>query len=611
MPGDFRYTSLKNPESDLRLIQIASGQHGDDLKCTITVHSKHSLKRTKYNALSYTWGDVAVKVPISLNGKIFFVTTNLEGALRNLRCLTPAERGKQLPLWVDAICINQNDIEERDDQVRRMKDIYESAEWVTIWLGNYYEPCDDRILINEAKWGIENPGRGSKMDTVEATGLALSLGYMLDDPSKDQTFLDYTKNYPPEVENIKAWVQLSRLFQRPWFERLWVIQEISVSQRAMVLCGKDMILWPQLEKAAKYILRPRGIPVPSHIQKILPLMGAHRMTQVSLKSMWNVDEKNILTILHSTQDTKCLDPRDRLYAILGIIEDKEDVEIDYSIPVEQVYRNWAEKRIRRTNTLDILSACADSSRLGDLPSWVPDLRRPFGQDKPLWIFNHSARKNDLLSYQTILSDFLQLDRKGSCFQISQDGLALSVHGHQAGVIHHLSTIGDVVSNLQDPTDLTTRLRSILNEWKDTILKLHHVHGPEFPFADIVLRNFAPLDLLPVSSAIWKLNAWMEGAWVGNSVPQEIREFERVLFPRVHGCQIFYTSRAGGGAVSGYCQAQVGDEIWTLSGGLTPFILRRLGPTMHRLISPCYLYKSMCCIAGVQETTEELRTVTLV
>lgn len=116
MPGDFRYSALKNAESDLRLLQIASGRQHDDLKCTITVHSKHSLRRTKYNALSYTWGDVAVKVPISLNGNIFFVTPNLEGALRNLRCLTPAERGKQLPLWVDAICINQNDIEERDDQ---------------------------------------------------------------------------------------------------------------------------------------------------------------------------------------------------------------------------------------------------------------------------------------------------------------------------------------------------------------------------------------------------------------------------------------------------------------------------------------------------------------
>ncbi|KAH7313216.1 heterokaryon incompatibility protein-domain-containing protein [Rhexocercosporidium sp. MPI-PUGE-AT-0058] len=453
MSGDFRYTSLKNSESDLRLIHIASGQHDDDLKCNITVHSKYSLRRTKYNALFYTWGDVAIKIPILLNGKVFFVTPNLEGALRNLRCLTPAERGKQLPLWVDAMCINQNDIEERDDQVRRMKDIYQSAEWVTIWLGNYYDLCDDLILIDESRWGIEDPGRGSDMDIAEATRLALCLGYMLDNPARDQTFMDGTKIYPPEVENIKAW----------------------------------------LEKAAKYILRPTGIPVPSHIRKILPLMGAHRMIQVSLKSMWNVDEKNILTVLHSTQDTKCLDPRDRLYAILGIVEDKEDIEIDYSIPVEQVYRKWAEKRIRRTNILDVLSACADSNRLGDLPSWVPDLRRPFGQDKPLWIFSH------ITGNRTRSIPRLERERKCSDLRISQDGLALSVQGHQYGSITYLSTVGDVVSSLKDPTDLQVRLRNILVEMEGELIKLpgftpaYGCDSTKGMLREIVMRDFRPWD----------------------------------------------------------------------------------------------------------------------
>jgi hypothetical protein len=77
-----------------------------------------------------------------------------------------------------------------------------------------------------------------------------------------------------------------------------------------------------------------------------------------------------------------------LYAILGVAENTQDVEIDYSAPVQEVYRRWAEKRIRRTEKLDILMACADSSRSSDLPSWVPDLRRLFRQDKPLWVLAH-------------------------------------------------------------------------------------------------------------------------------------------------------------------------------------------------------------------------------
>lgn len=172
--------------------------------------------------------------------------------------------------------------------------------------------------------------------------------------------------------NIQDWVVLARLFYRPWFERLWVIQELAVSKSAIAVWGKPKILWHHIERAARYILRP-GTPLPPpHLARILPFMGAHRVTQVALSSMLNVDTKDILTILHNTQGTMCTDPRDRLYAILGIVDDSEaqDVEIDYSISVQEVYCNWARKRIQRTSSLDILSACTDSGRSGDLPSWV-------------------------------------------------------------------------------------------------------------------------------------------------------------------------------------------------------------------------------------------------
>lgn len=84
-------------------------------------------------------------------------------------------------------------------------------------------------------------------------------------------------------------------------------------------------------------------------------MDAHRLTQVSLKNMLNLDTENILTILYNTQTTKSSDPRDRLYATLRIISDAVEVGIGYSISVQEAYRSWAEKRIRRTNALDILS----------------------------------------------------------------------------------------------------------------------------------------------------------------------------------------------------------------------------------------------------------------
>jgi hypothetical protein len=159
--------------------------------------------------------------------------------------------------------------------------------------------------------------------------------------------------------------------------------------------------------------------------------------------MYNFDPRNVLTILHNTQNNKCSDPRDRLYAIRGIVDDNQDIEIDYSKPVQQVYRNWAEKRIKRTWTLQIFSACADSSGRGDLPSWVPDLRRPLGQDKPIWI---AAQVLGSMSWgMGVRPDLLCRE-----LRFSEDRLKIYLSGKQAGTIDNMTSVGDAVTDLPDP-----------------------------------------------------------------------------------------------------------------------------------------------------------------
>ena len=375
----FRYHPLTNHESDLRLVEIQHGQQNDDLRCTI--YTRRSLVSPSYQALSYVWGDGPRKVPLYLNEKIFLVTPNLEAALRNIRCSTSEARRKQLPLWIDAMCINQEDSNERDKQVRRMKLIYQQAERVLIWLGNYIEPCDETYRFDVGRFDVGRVEENSEAKARSAIVLALALKQaptIQDDSEVSIGLEDITHS-----QDLQVWAQLSRLFHRPWFERLWIIQELAVSRTAVVLWGRIQTPWQTLERAAKFILRPGEALLTPHVRKLFPLIGAARITQVSLQSMFNVDTTNILTILHNTQNTKCSDPRDRLYAILGVVDDTQDIDIDYSIPVDQVYRNWAKKRIMRTKALDILNACADSSNSGDLPSWVPDLRKPFGQNKVL------------------------------------------------------------------------------------------------------------------------------------------------------------------------------------------------------------------------------------
>ena len=606
---DYQYIPLGDPTSDLRLVRIYAGAQEEDLECGIFTFKDYPWFIPPYQALSYVWGDTTRRVPISVDGKRLFVTANLESALRNLRCLTPDMARSQLPLWIDAMCIDQQNPEERDQQVRRMRAIYQRAVRVVIWLGNYYEPSDyepsDWVRSTIERRGIMGQNQGTSELVSRAWELAALLAM---NPS----------TVSPEVYdcllNTDNWFQLARIFQRPWFERLWVIQELAVSEKAVALCGRFEVEWKYIEKAAAWIVRPESAQI-MFVEHILPLMGAHRVIQVSLQSMADVDTQNILTVLYSTQAAKCSDPRDRLYAILGVVEDTADVDIDYSIPVHEVYRNWASRRIRRTNTLDVLNACADSSRSGDLPSWVPDLRRPWGQDRALWKL--SAGKDSPLGMllQPLGRDPPDVENYMD-FQFSEDGLRLQVAGHQLCRITSLSSVGDAVTNLGNPIELTNRLKEIVTTWENwfetTARSSRHYRGAGLSgFRIALLRNLHWM-LGDANDYLENFEVWrgertnltrcvVDGTVDKSKQDVELKQFERQLFPRVHGCRMFVAKGGEGegrgeneiGAVAGNIHVQEGDEVWFLAGVVTPIVLR-WDPSCngHRVISPCFISARM-------------------
>jgi hypothetical protein len=350
------------------------------------------------------------------------------------------------------------------------------------------------------------------------------------------------------------------------------------------LWGQIEIPWEILEKVARWILRP-GLALPEIIQRVLPLMGAHRVNQVSLKSMFNVDATNILTVLHNTQEAKCTDPRDRLYAILGVVEDAEDVEIDYSIPVQTVYRNWAERRIRRTGTLDVLGACADSSRSGDLPSWVPDLRRPWGQDKALWV---GSTQRD---FRSMIKRRMQNSPNLPEASVSEGGPQLRVTGRCLDTITSMGHVGDVVTGLRDPTDIKPRMLAIISNWETCLQGQGFTRSQHLLiFREAVLRQY--VEPSHTGELVNDYEAFRRGRYMGHvfdlaAQVAKLRDFERKLSPKIHGCQPFVAKTGKIEILAGNCLARAGDKVWFLRGALTPFILRR-GFHGHRVISPCYV-----------------------
>lgn len=174
----YRYEHLKDPTSDLRLIGIDSAPDTDVVRCILRTYSAQECP--SYEALSYAWGDDAQKSTIVMSGgrgdALFEVTLNLESALLNLRKRqTGQTTDLQMFIWIDALCIDQTNLEERNIQVQRMRSIYRNARRVVVYLGDYKEPTDRSIVFSREIWGMDSLEQGSYSLTLAAVTIALHL----------------------------------------------------------------------------------------------------------------------------------------------------------------------------------------------------------------------------------------------------------------------------------------------------------------------------------------------------------------------------------------------------------------------------------------------------
>jgi hypothetical protein len=170
---------------------LRSGHSEDDaaqLHCELFEYTFHDSQNSHlYEALSYVWGDPTGRLPIMIHGHSFHVTVNLHTALLRLR-----NHAMQRVLWIDAICINQDDQEEKEHQIKAMADIYGNANRVVVWLG---EAADDS---------------DKALEVIRLAG------------DKTSTFLSQEK----QVEKTETEGPLLALLQRPWFQRIWVSTQL-------------------------------------------------------------------------------------------------------------------------------------------------------------------------------------------------------------------------------------------------------------------------------------------------------------------------------------------------------------------------------------------------
>jgi hypothetical protein len=323
-------------------------------------------------------GDAAVSADHSPHDenhstKICKATTNLKSALQHLRNFT-----KPRVIWVDAICINQQDDAERGHQVRQMDQIYRKCSRVCIWLGDAEADSDLAMeLIN------------SITESCQAA--------MRDNPHKEVT---YSGTFAPVAEQFykdESFAQhfraLLSLIIRPWFGRLWVVQEVVLSTRRIVLCGNHQADWGSFFNIFLFLFL--------HARSASTLEGSYRTSldiifhrlPIAVEERWRKSVTIFMRLgtmainwaeysppvllreaLLELRGRSMTDKRDAVYAILSLASDitPMDLDINYRLDRLEVFKMATRKMIEQSKCLDILCD-APTCVHGEIVSlsWLP------------------------------------------------------------------------------------------------------------------------------------------------------------------------------------------------------------------------------------------------
>lgn len=596
----------------IRLLTLLPGEYDAHLLCTI---SEFPLDQTPdYEALSYAWGapdaQDEVRPSLSLNGQRFDISDTLEQALRRLR-------RPDIPriMWIDRVCINQRNKDERNAQVAIMPDIYRGAVRVVAWIGEKTQDSDRalsflKVMAMHQKYQLRHTwiggtrqgsdtssecGEGRYIrpteegeasgddESIEDAWQPSSLGLSEEEKHqmKNTTTSDmwntlilnskqrghiisaapvlYECVYYPFFKNARQedWEAVDNLLARPWWSRTWVVQEIWQAREAILQCGGSTLKWKTIEKAMTY---QEGWDDMGCLVK-----GTKRWKSwASLKQRYglaiHISQKRLLgsklsDLLWNIWDRDTTDPRDKVFAILGLVGNEYSdtlPDVDYRKTIEQVYREAASSIMMKEKSLDLLLAASGTEHNESLPSWVPDWRREANEHRPTLFVNAS-----LMRIQ--------------CYFIgSTDALYLHGHGYYASGqlepqisfsddfnilnVHalHLDTVTEVSADLGS----VPSAESIIQCAHSILDKLHHAEPlqPENAVDDKKLRRI--------------LTA---GAFIDpNTLRTEGQVIENVMRLR----RLFVTSN--GHFCIGPSKTQVGDVVSIIVGCNLPIVIRPSG-----------------------------------
>ncbi|KAF5628840.1 heterokaryon incompatibility 6 OR allele [Fusarium sp. NRRL 52700] len=497
-----QYYSDELDTESFRLATISTGIHPDTKfqvpSVILTKHPLFGASDLAYNALSYTWGsprdsaqltDTVTNTTILLNGLSFEVQPNLYDALVELQASC-----SETPIWIDALCINQSNSNERSPQVSVMNQIYGKAKRVIVWLGKAFPELETGLRA------VERLGAASVPETLRM------IRTQTWDFSSDLSAMP--ERYGMEPVDQEEAIGLVALYMCNWFTRIWIIQEVSLTSDVVILCKGRFTVFDYVGYTATFLhysgffqsvvdLVPKDRPG-IHIRGGINIFHAERIQLLrewckGKTSAWtgvlamidleaglgkhHAEPSTIvpLRVLFSTFGMKATDPRDSIYGWNGILKHmaaQEGVSLpsvfepDYDIEIKDLLLNVACNVIEATDSLVYLSLVKDPSvrETPGLPSWVPDY--------PPVLYN-SVHGPNFRSIGTVNSS-KHVPHYPNRYPFTITGNVLNVFGFRLGTVHkigegfleclqgRLSMLGDILLTME-------RAYSYTNQQADEVL----------------------------------------------------------------------------------------------------------------------------------------------
>ena len=379
--SEYRYNELQ--DSQIRLLRLYAAETSTDtIECSLETVDLSNMEDREYDALSYTWGTEEATQKIVLRtrwsqldatatGKAklknavqkvkarddviknkVYVRPNLEDVLRQFR--NTGDDQDDVILWIDALCINQEDEKEKSKQVAKMAEIYSNAKDVLIWLGKEYKQSN--IAMDFIP----------KLRHYEQSEALIS-----------------------QISNRTQWTAFADLIKREWFSRRWVVQEVALAKDRYIFCGGKSLNWSDFEHGVSYFTDKVDLILAlftssaesrnnAKIVEDIRMVGATAMVDTMNDSFrWGEDNNfqrlsSLEKLVTSLPMFESVDPRDTVFGLLSIAQDTRNwdgfsrqlneslsdgrvlLEADYSKTILEVFKDFTAFCVHTADSLDII-----------------------------------------------------------------------------------------------------------------------------------------------------------------------------------------------------------------------------------------------------------------